>query len=187
VIGGPRRSIGLDVSALLLAATAVAPALATSLDELLERRAPDLPPSLRERIVEAVGEARQRHGIDPLLLLALIERESHYLPTALGPRGALGLMQVKPSIGRAVAATLGLPPPTREDLVDPRTSILLGAAYLASLRDQMGDMGLALEAYNRGPERLKRRLQSDPSPPLPFARRVLRLREELAAELRGSP
>src|SRR4030095_11957709 len=44
-------------------------------------------------IISAMSEA---HGVDPLLVRALIQVESNYKPKARSPRGALGLLQLLP-------------------------------------------------------------------------------------------
>ncbi|HYO14089.1 MAG TPA: lytic transglycosylase domain-containing protein, partial [Thermoanaerobaculia bacterium] len=52
----------------------------------------------------ALAEAAGRHGVDGLLLAAVVDVESGFSPNAVSPRGALGLMQILPSTGRAQSA-----------------------------------------------------------------------------------
>lgn len=57
---------------------------------------PALSPRDRERVGAAVLASARRHGLDPELVLAVIEVESDVRPEVVSPSGALGLMQVMP-------------------------------------------------------------------------------------------
>jgi soluble lytic murein transglycosylase-like protein len=84
-----------------------------------------------------------RAGIDPALVLAVVETESGESPDAVSPKGALGLMQLLPE----TAAGVGFP-----DAADPAMNLEAGCRYLAALLDTFGgDVELALAAYNAGP------------------------------------
>ncbi|MXY24687.1 MAG: lytic transglycosylase domain-containing protein [Acidobacteria bacterium] len=89
---------------------------------------------------EIVAVASARHGVDPLLVHALIETESAYRADAISSHGALGLMQLMP----ATVKSLGV-----DDPYDPATNIDAGTRYLRSLLDKFGTRG-ALAAYNAG-------------------------------------
>jgi soluble lytic murein transglycosylase-like protein len=96
----------------------------------------------------AMAVAAERHDVDALLLAAVVETESRFIPTAVSPRGAVGLMQVLPSTG----AMYG-----RSDLSDPHVNLDVGSRYLRRLlRDYDGDLELALAAYNAGPAAVER-------------------------------
>ena len=96
---------------------------------------------------EVIRGASSRHGVDSLLLAAVIEVESSFNPRAVSHRGAVGLMQVLP-------ATAGLP---ADALVDPAANIDRGARYLHRLLERFGgDLELALAAYNAGPTNVRR-------------------------------
>ncbi|MBZ5587620.1 MAG: lytic transglycosylase domain-containing protein [Acidobacteriia bacterium] len=84
-----------------------------------------------------------RVGIDPALILAVVDVESGQVPDAVSPKGAMGLMQVLPE----TAAEVGFPDPA-----DPAQNLEAGCRYLAALLDTFGgDVELALAAYNAGP------------------------------------
>ncbi len=95
---------------------------------------------------EIVADVSARHGVDPLLVHALIEAESAYRPTAVSPRGAAGLMQLMP----ATLARFGVADP-----YDPATNIDAGTRYLRILLDEFGTRG-ALAAYNAGEAAVRR-------------------------------
>lgn len=84
-----------------------------------------------------------RVGIDPALVLAIVDVESNQMEGAVSPKGALGLMQVLPE----TAAEVGFP-----DAADPARNLEAGCRYLAALLDTFGgDVELSLAAYNAGP------------------------------------
>lgn len=87
------------------------------------------------------------HGLDPLLVAALIRQESLYDPEARSPANARGLMQLLPDTARRVAGV----PVGSAALNDPSRNISLGTAYLAELLTKFdGDRLKALAAYNGG-------------------------------------
>jgi hypothetical protein len=88
-------------------------------------------------VIEAVSQA---HGVDPMLVRAVIEVESNYRPRAKSPKGAMGLMQLMPATAKAY--NVGNP-------YDPRSNIAAGVKHLKSLIDKWG-VELALAAYNAG-------------------------------------
>jgi Transglycosylase SLT domain len=88
-------------------------------------------------IISAMSEA---HGVDPLLVRALIQVESNYKPKARSPRGAMGLMQLMPSTAREYNV---------RNPFDPRANIEAGIKHLKTLIDRFG-VEIALAAYNAG-------------------------------------
>ena len=97
------------------------------------------PTPFEQRVIAAATHV----GIDPALVLAVVEVESGQTPDAVSPKGALGLMQVLPE----TAAGIGFPNPA-----DPAQSLEAGCRYLAALLESFGgDVELALAAYNAGP------------------------------------
>ena len=122
----------------------------------VSRCRPSLGERQRWRIVDAIREEAERHGYDPLFVMAIIEVESTCSPTANSPRGAVGLTQIKPSTARAVAKDLGVPWGGANALVQPNMNIRLGLGYLAQLEEKFGDPYVAIAAYNLGPQRAAR-------------------------------
>src|SRR6476620_7160848 len=88
-------------------------------------------------IISAMSEA---HGVDPLLVRALIQVESKYNPRARSSRGAMGLMQLMPQTVREY---------NLRNPYDPKSNIEAGIKRLKSLIDKWG-VELALAAYNAG-------------------------------------
>jgi soluble lytic murein transglycosylase-like protein len=89
-----------------------------------------------------IAESGARNGIDPVLLYAIMHRESSFRRFAVSPKGARGLMQLMP----ATAARFGV-----SNIFDPRQNIEGGARYVRFLLDTFdGDVRLALAGYNAG-------------------------------------
>ncbi len=103
-----------------------------------------------------LAEARER-DLDPFFVAGLIRRESAFDPGAVSPAGAIGLMQVVPRTGEALARGEGVRPFETRMLTDPEINLHLGTAYLAELMDRYdGRLTDVLVAYNAGPTRLER-------------------------------
>jgi soluble lytic murein transglycosylase-like protein len=101
-----------------------------------------------------IDEHARRHDVRPDLVRAVIQVESAFNPTAVSPKGAMGLMQLMP----ATARSLGVGNP-----FDPRQNVRAGVAYLRQLLDRYdNDEALALAAYNAGPGAVDRYNQSVP-------------------------
>jgi soluble lytic murein transglycosylase len=104
---------------------------------------------------EAVRREARKHGIDPLLMAALIRQESEFDKDAVSPSGAIGLMQVMPATGRELGRRLRMGPVTRRALHDPMINLRLGAYFLArQIEARGGSVEEALAAYNAGPTRV---------------------------------
>lgn len=92
-----------------------------------------------------IQQAADLHGLPPAFLARLVWLESRFDVRAVSPKGALGVAQFMP----ATAKRRGLADP-----FDPDLAIPAAAAYLAQLRTQFGNLGLAAAAYNGGEDRV---------------------------------
>ncbi|QDX93972.1 lytic transglycosylase domain-containing protein [Brevibacillus laterosporus] len=82
-----------------------------------------------------------KYNVDPYIILAMIELESHYQPKAIGKHGDTGLMQILPATQRYMGIT--------GDLTNPEVNIHVGCKYLAYTQNRFGsDLGIV--AYNQG-------------------------------------
>jgi hypothetical protein len=95
-------------------------------------------------IISAMAET---HGVDPVLVSALIQVESGNRPTARSNKGAMGLMQLMPSTARMYKV---------RNPYDPTTNIAAGVKHLKSLLDRFRTVDLALAAYNAGEGAVKK-------------------------------
>jgi Soluble lytic murein transglycosylase and related regulatory proteins (some contain LysM/invasin domains) len=93
-----------------------------------------------------IKAAASRYDINPFLIKAIIHVESRFDHLAVSPRGAVGLMQIRPRI----ASSQGY-----RDPFNPKENIYAGAGHLRFLLDFFeGDQHLALAAYNAGVSRV---------------------------------
>jgi hypothetical protein len=89
---------------------------------------------------DLIAAAAEAHGVNPLLVQALIQVESNYKPKARSSKGAMGLMQLMPAVAREYKV---------RNAYDPAANIAAGVQKLKGLIDTWG-VELALAAYNAG-------------------------------------
>lgn len=97
-----------------------------------------------------------KNGLDPAWVAAEIRAESVFNPNARSGANAMGLMQVVPATGQAVARRVGIPWNGVATLYDPDANIAIGTAYLRQLYDKYGPPYMVLAGYNAGPAPLAR-------------------------------
>lgn len=123
-------------------------------DQQFERVDPD---ANRKRYDAAIlcaliAGAADAHGLPRPFFARLIWKESRFDIDAVSPKGAQGVAQFTP----ATAMRRGL-----RDAFDPEQALPASAAYLADLRRQFGNLGLAAAAYNAGEDRVSDWLNRD--------------------------
>jgi soluble lytic murein transglycosylase len=97
-----------------------------------------------------------KNGLDPAWVAAEIRAESVFDTNARSQANAMGLMQVVPATGVAVAKRIGQPWNGAATLYDPDANIAIGTAYLRQLYDRYGPPYMVLAGYNAGPAPLSR-------------------------------
>jgi hypothetical protein len=110
-----------------------------------------------KELCKVIEAAATRHEIPSDFFTRLLWKESRFQSDALSPKGAQGIAQFMPD----TAAERGLLDP-----FDTATAIPASASYLADLKAQFGNLGLAAAAYNAGPQRVSNWLADESS--LPF-------------------
>ena len=133
---------------------------------------PRYPLSRAKRLARLIVTESLKADLDPLLTAAIVMTESSFRTKTVSPKGAIGLMQVKPSTAK------DLIPSKRDgssgfDLTDPALNLQVGIAYLSLMRERFGDLELALTAYNMGPARMIRHQKRGLSVGADYSRRIL--------------
>jgi len=104
---------------------------------------PWLPDSVR-RWDDLINEMSKKYNIDANAIAIVMTIESGGYSKAGSSADAQGLMQVTPPTAKDIAAKYLKKPASSYDLMDPRTSVEFGSAYLAYLRKNFG-------SYKQGP------------------------------------
>ena len=111
----------------------------SSMSERLESRIED--PFYRIRLLKAINTEAELEGLDPQLVLAVIDIESNFNRYALSHAGAQGLMQVMPFWKEVYEQP-------NADLFNPLVSLRYGCKILRHYLDLHENAANALAAYN---------------------------------------
>lgn len=125
-----------------------------------------------QRLSEVILTESKRYGLDPIFVMALIKTESTFFHWSISHRGAIGLMQIHPDVGRDIARELGLSWKGKETIFDPYVNIRMGTHYFYQLQRRFEDPGLALAAYNMGPTYVEGVMEGEDRVPTEYAEKV---------------
>lgn len=104
----------------------------------------DIP--LDQSIQDHIFKESERYGIDPVLVIAIIDKESDFRPHVVGDSGrSYGLMQIQARWHEERMKSLDC-----MDLLDPYQNITVGIDYLAELFESGKSIEWVLMAYNGG-------------------------------------
>lgn len=127
---------------------------------IIARRATDSGVTLFDAAFPVV-ELGATGSIERALALAVTRQESGFNAAAVSPSGALGLMQLLPATAREVAGKMSLTFVQDKLTRDPQYNVVLGSQYLAQMLQRFGgSYEIALAAYNAGPNRVARWLDT---------------------------
>jgi soluble lytic murein transglycosylase len=110
-----------------------------------------------DRLIKAVAT---EHHLDPMLIKAVVWRESRFDPQKYGTAGERGLMQVTEKAANEWAHENKIENFRAEELFDPKTNLKAGSWYLARAAEhweqQPDPIPFALAEYNAGASRVLR-------------------------------
>lgn len=130
---------------------------------------------LTEDLQDVIIDTASGRGVDPALVLAVIEKESGYNPDASGDNGkSQGLMQIWRNAHEKRMKKLGV-----ANLYDPRDNVLVGIDILAEKLEKYEDAEKALIAYNAGDAGAKKHYFSKGIYSSSYSRAVLKIAKEI--------
>ena len=101
-----------------------------------------------------IGDAARKNGVDPLLLKAIIWRESEFYPHKTGASGERGLMQVSEAAAKDWVQAHKVETFKPADLFEPRMNLEIGSWYLKKALTRWAakddPVPFALAEYNAG-------------------------------------
>lgn len=100
---------------------------------------------------DILNEYSVKFNVDPLLVKALMKRESNINADAVSNKGAIGLMQIMPKTAQEIAEQLNIENYNIDMLKEPEINIMFGTYYLSKLLSYYNNnLILSLAAYNAG-------------------------------------
>ncbi len=143
--------------------------------DTIEEFNPELSQQEKTSLGQVIYEESERYGYDPLVLMAMIMTESSFRPDVRSHKGARGLMQILPSLGRElsqeVEKTHGIEIISAKDLLDPEVNVKVGSYYLFKLILRFQDLKTAIRAYNEGPTDISKRIRrGNPMPQVYYSK-----------------
>jgi hypothetical protein len=133
----------------------------------------------KEELAEVIYEEATRYNYEPKFILALIAIESSFRNWSVSDKGAKGLMQIMPGVGKFIAQEMGIEWSGDRTLFNPYLNIKMGIYYLSQLIQEFNDPGLALTAYNYGPTYVKELMERNQHIPFQYYRRILTVYQTL--------
>ena len=125
----------------------------------------------------AIQDGAEAAGIDPILIKAMIQKESQWNAGAMGDGGkSYGLMQIHKRFHTDRMARLGV-----TDLLDPVQNIKVGTDYLKELNAMSDGRGTnwLLMAYNMGPDQANK-LWKKGARSTAYAREISQIMEDMS-------
>lgn len=127
-------------------------------------------PARFHRFDDLIGTVAAEHQLDPMLVKAVVWRESRFEPRKFGSAGERGLMQVSERAAREWARETHMANFQPDDLFDPKTNLEAGTWYLRRAFEhwdhQQTPVAFALAEYNAGASRVQRWANNNPTAPL---------------------
>jgi soluble lytic murein transglycosylase len=112
------------------------------------------------RYDQIINDLSKKHGLDPLLIKAIVWRESAFHTDKVGTVGERGLMQVGEAAAKDWAAAEKIETFMPTDLFDPKTNLEVGTWYFKKALDRWKQkedpLPFALAEYNAGRQRVER-------------------------------
>ena len=125
------------------------------------------------RVTDVVYSESKKYHYDPMFVLAIILTESSFKRGQVSHKGAHGLMQVIPFVGKDLADRSGIEWEGSTTLFEPETNIKLGTLHLFEQILKFGDIKQALLAYNMGETRVRGLIRQQVPLPKQYLEKVM--------------
>jgi len=149
--------------------------------DVVRRHRPTAADGWRHTLATAIVEEAHAESVDPLLVAAIIAKESSFKTRVVSHAGAVGLMQLRPWVAEDLALRTDVEWNGRQTLYAPHLNVRLGVRYYKELVERFGDEQIALTAYCFGPSRVAKQLRAGTFKSSRYARRILEFYERLNA------
>ncbi len=127
----------------------------------------------RHQLASVVADECAKYDYDPMFLLALIITESSFKRGQVSSKGAEGLMQIRPFVGRSLAHKLGIDWEEGATLFDPDLNVQMGSRHLFEMILKFKDVRKAIISYNLGESALRSHERLNKPLPKSYLNKVL--------------
>ncbi len=130
-------------------------------------------------LTEVISSECKKYDYDPMFLLSMIITESSFKRHRVSPKGAEGLMQIKPMTGRGLAGKIGVDWENSLTLQEPEYNVQMGSLHLFELILKFKDVKKALVSYNLGETATMKKIRLNEPLPRSYLDKVMRNYEML--------
>jgi len=127
----------------------------------------------KRQLTEVIFSECKKYDYDPLFLMALIITESSFKRGQISSKGAEGLMQIKPFVGRSLADKMGVEWEDQNTLFHPELNIQMGSLHLFEMILKFKDVRKAIISYNMGETALRSRVRLNKPLPKSYLNKVM--------------
>jgi len=136
------------------------------------------------QLANVIHSECKKYDYDPLFLMSLIITESSFKRGQVSSKGAEGLMQIRPFVGKSLAGKMGVAWEESRTLFEPDVNIQLGSLHLFEMILKFGDVRKAVISYNLGETALRSRVRMNKPLPKFYFNKVMENYEMLKEKYR---
>jgi hypothetical protein len=127
----------------------------------------------KRELAEVISQECKKYDYDPMFLMALILTESSFKRGQVSSKGAEGLMQIRPFVGRSLAGKIGVQWQDSTTSFKPELNVQMGSLHLFEMILKFKDVRKAIISYNLGETALRSRVRLNKPLPKSFLNRVI--------------
>jgi soluble lytic murein transglycosylase len=124
-------------------------------------------------LTRVIFDESEKYDYDPLFLMALIITESSFKRGQVSSKGAQGLMQIRPFVGRSLADKMGVEWEDEGTLFRPELNIQMGSRHLFEMILKFKDVHKAVISYNLGETALRQQVRLNKPLPRSYLDKVM--------------